>query len=375
MKFSAKKALKIVTQRADSIGLKNLPQRLFRPQQLVLSEQLPYQTIATYDKASIRYYAAANQSIAQTRIPIVIVAPLAVTMAIYDLYPNRSLIKHLNHHDFNVYLIDWGLLNRTDHQLDIGYFALKALPHLLDDIKQHAKSNEITLHGWSLGGIFAIFYTATHPDSGVRNLVVMGSPVDTYASGWIGQTLEVLHRLLARSPKALQPWLKFQYLSPQLLHTPGKLNAVGFKMLDPIGSIRNQLSVFKRLHNLEQLQTHTTLSQFLNQMIDYPGEIVRDMGLWYWLDNPTQHGKFDYKGQLIDFHDIHSALLVVAGRNDELATADSIKPLTQMTGSADVTFKLIDGGHIGIISSESSQLEFWPYLSDWLAQRSTIKAI
>ena len=40
------------------------------------------------------------------RVPLVIVPPLAVNMLIYDLFPERSLVKYLLARGFDVYLID-----------------------------------------------------------------------------------------------------------------------------------------------------------------------------------------------------------------------------------------------------------------------------
>ena len=47
--------------------------------------------IGEFNQTRVRYYAATEKSF---REPLVFVAPLAINMAIYDLYPYRSLIKY-----------------------------------------------------------------------------------------------------------------------------------------------------------------------------------------------------------------------------------------------------------------------------------------
>ncbi|RDF53751.1 alpha/beta hydrolase, partial [Acinetobacter baumannii] len=42
-----------------------------------------------------------------------------------------------------------------------------------------------------------------------------------------------------------------------------------------------------------------------------------------------------------------------------------------LTSSQDVTFTLIPGGHLGLMSSQASALEFWLKLATWLSKRST----
>lgn len=56
---------------------------------------------------------------------------------------------------------------------------------------------------------------------------------------------------------------------------------------------------------------------------------------------------------------------------DQLVTTEAAKPLTQLTSSTDVTFTLIPGGHLGLMSSQRSADEFWPKLAQWLSERST----
>ncbi|MCG2921878.1 hypothetical protein KZ305_27720, partial [Escherichia coli] len=81
-----------------------------------------------------------------------------------------------------------------------------------------------------------------------------------------------------------------------------------------------------------------TLSHFLNNMIDYPGGINQDMLFNVWLQNPLKDGKIQLKNTIIDLKNIDCALLVGAGRSDQLVTADAVKPLIKLTNSTDVTF-------------------------------------
>ncbi len=347
----------------------NFKRRLFNRQSLILSEQLPYQTIAEYDKASVRYYASQQST---KRIPLVLVAPLAVKMSIYDLFPYRSLVRHLSDNGQDVYLIDWGALTRQDADLDFNYFVFTALPALIQDIKQHANSEEISLQGWSMAGIFCLLYAASGLDQGIRNLLIFASPIDSYASGSIGQGYKLANQMIERSSSALQDILLFKHIPNRYIHSPGFMNALGFKLLNPLGILQGHLQLLKRLHNLNDVKSHATLGDFLNNMIDYPGAINRDMLLWIWLKNPIIQGKFKYKERDLDLKTIHSSLLVCAGDSDGMVTSASVEPLTTLTASKDVTFRLVPGGHLGLMSSQASSIEFWPFLSDWLTQRSKI---
>ena len=82
----------------------NTRDRLFNAASMVVAGQPPYDVIARHDLASVRHYRPLTEShidvdgqrieVARTRhaVPVVIVAPLAVNMLIYDLFPERSVL-------------------------------------------------------------------------------------------------------------------------------------------------------------------------------------------------------------------------------------------------------------------------------------------
>ena len=350
----------------QEIKLKHLSARIFNAESLVLSQTAPFQVVAEFGQTKIRYYAAEER---RYKEPLVFVAPLAINMDIYDLYPYRSLIHYFQTQGFDVYLIDWGRLTYQDRHLNFLSFIGKALPEYLQVIRTHSQSDEISLHGWSMAGIFVMLYSALNQPNYVKNLIILGSPIDSYASGSIGKLYEFINKKIAHNKK-LQTRL-YSGLPKRLIHTPGILNALGFKILDPKGWIDGHIQLLKNLGNKKLVQEHATLGHFLNNMIDYPAGINQDMLFNVWLQNPLKNGAIQLKDQVIELKNIQCSLLIGAGRSDQLVTADAVKPLTQLTSSSDVTFTLIPGGHLGLMSSQASSEEFWPMFNDWLAKRST----
>ena len=347
--------------------LKNLSTSLFNSKSLVLSQTTPYEVIAEYKQTRVRYYASPDK---QFKEPLVFVAPLAINMAIYDLYPYRSLIKHFQNSGFDVYLVEWGQYNYKDRFLNFMSFIDDAIPHCIEQIRQHSNSDEISLHGWSMSGVFVMLYCALHKPNQVKNLIVLGSPVDSHASGRTGKLFQKANQLIAKN-KALQNKIYSETLPKSLIHTPGLLNAFGFKIIDPLGWIQSQKQLLLNLDNPEILYEHATMGHFLNRMIDYPGGINQDMIFNVWLQNPLKNGVIQLQDKNIELKNIECSLLVGAGRNDQIVSEDAVKPLIELTNSQDVTFTLIPGGHLGLMSSRASANEFWPFMTTWLKHRSS----
>ena len=347
--------------------LKNLSTSLFNSKSLVLSQTTPYEVIAEYKQTRVRYYASPDR---QFKEPLVFVAPLAINMAIYDLYPYRSLVKHFQNSGFDVYLVEWGQYNYKDRFLNFMSFIDDAIPHCIEQIRQHSNSDEISLHGWSMSGVFVMLYCALHEPNHVKNLIVLGSPVDSHASGRTGKLFQKANQLIAKN-KALQNKIYSETLPKSLIHTPGLLNAFGFKIIDPLGWIQSQKQLLLNLDNPEILYEHATMGHFLNRMIDYPGGINQDMIFNVWLQNPLKNGVIQLQDKNIELKNIECSLLVGAGRSDQIVSEDAVKPLIELTNSQDVTFTLIPGGHLGLMSSRASANEFWPFMTTWLKHRSS----
>lgn len=346
--------------------IKHLSARLFQSERLLLSERTPYTVIGEYKQHRIRYYAAPQRRYQE---PLVFVPPLAINMSIYDLYPYRSMIKYYMEQGFDVYLVDWGQLTIRDRHLNFLSFIHKRIPFCVDVIREHSASAQISLHGWSMSGVFVLLYTALNHPNHVKNLMVMGSPIDSYASGSIGLFYQQLHKVMSRSPRIQQ---RVYYNLPKaLIHSTGFMNSLGFKLLDPKGWLDGHLQLLKNLGNLSAVREHATLGKFLNQMIDYPGGINQDMLFNVWLQNPLKHGQITLHGKVVQLKRVTCSLLIGAGKSDQLVTQDAIQPLTTLTSSTDVQFEMIPGGHLGMISSQGSADQFWPKMAAWLAERST----
>ncbi|MBJ9721564.1 alpha/beta fold hydrolase [Acinetobacter calcoaceticus] len=351
---------------SEQSQIKHLSARLFHPKTLVLSQSTPYEVIGKFNQTRIRYYAATQKKFKE---PLVFIAPLAINMAIYDLYPYRSLIKYFQNAGFDIYLVDWGHLKFKDRHLNFLSFIEDFIPKAIELIRTHSRSEQISLHGWSMSGIFVTLYTALNQPNYIKNLIVLGSPIDSYASGYIGKLYQTMNHLIGRNKK-LQNRI-YSGLPKYLIHSPGVLNSLGFKILDPKGWFDGHIQLLKNLDDLQFVQEHATLSSFLNNMIDYPGGINQDMLFNVWLQNPLKRGFIQLKNKKIELKNIDCSLLVGAGRSDQLVTADAASPLSQLTNSQDVTFTLIPGGHLGLMSSQASALEFWPKMAKWLTERST----
>ncbi|WP_297792668.1 alpha/beta fold hydrolase [uncultured Marinobacter sp.] len=377
-KSAADKASGLTRQTALYAG--NAFDRVFRAASLVQAGQTPFETLHTDGLVSLRYYPPLAEDFIELdgetitvertahKTPIVIVPPLAVNMLIYDLFPQRSLVRFLRAKGFEVYLIDWGIPTREHSHYNLHTYVAELLPAYLNRVREHSGEQELSLHGWSMGGMFTLFYSALSKDQHIRNAVVLGLPIDSHASGLMG----LMYQRVADVADFVRKRTGFRIhnVKPHWFHTPGWANTIGFKLTNPIGSVMGYWELIVRLGDREFVSNHATTSAFLDRMVAYPGGIIQDTVVRIWIDNQLSKGEIQIGEDVARLENVNANLLAIAGQEDTLATPGAAKRVMDHVSSADRTFRVVPGGHMGILAGSKAPRESWLELAEWLAERS-----
>ena len=354
--------------------------RVFRAASLVQAGQTPFETLHSDGLVSLRYYPPLQEDFIELdgmvipverkthRTPIVIIPPLAVNMLIYDLFPQRSLVRFLRVKGFEVYLIDWGIPKREHTHYNMHTYVAELLPAYLNRVREHSGEQELSLHGWSMGGMFTLFYSALSKDQHIRNAIVLGLPIDSHASGAIGWMYQRIADVAEVVRK--RTGFKLHDLKPHWFYTPGWANTIGFKLTNPVGSVMGYWELLVRLGDREFVTNHATTSAFLDRMVAYPGGVIQDTVVRVWIDNQLAKGRIQIGEDFARLENVNANLLAIAGQEDTLATPGAAKRVMDHVSSADKTFRVAPGGHMGILAGSKAPRASWLELAEWLAVRS-----
>jgi len=156
----------------------------------------------------------------------------------------------------------------------------------------------------------------------------------------------------------------------EAFHIHGWQNTLGFKLTDPIGNLKTYWELFKNLDNREFIVDHATSSSFIDNMLAYPGGVMRDIILRFWIDNELSNGIIKFGELTAYLKDIECSVLALGGSTDIIVTTDAVKPLMDLISSQDKTFKVVPGGHMGVVSGSQAPTAVWPEISNWLVERS-----
>lgn len=377
---------KAATDRASELTRKtalytgNAFDRVFRAASLVQAGQTPYETLQSDGLVSLRYYPPLKEDFIELdgdvipverhthRTPVVIVPPLAVTMLIYDLLPQRSLVRLLRAKGFEVYLIDWGKPTRKHTHYNLETYIANLLPACLDKVREHSGEQDVSLHGWSLGGMFTLFYAALSGDRHIRNAIVLGSPIDSHASGILGLMNQRMADIAGFVYK--RTGFHIHNVKPDWFHSPGWANAIGFKLTNPLVSAMSYWELVVRLGDREFVSNHATTSAFLDHMVAYPGGIIQDTLVRVWIDNQLSRGEIQIGEDIARLDNVSANLLAIAGSEDTMVTPGAARRIMDVVSSTDKTFRVVPGGHMGILAGSKAPKQSWLQMVDWLAERS-----
>lgn len=369
-----------INERAASAAV-NAFDWLFNKESLVKSGKTPYTVIHTGDPMSVRYYDLGDEEIPladgsllavqkkKLDIPLVLVPPLGVTTETFDLMPNRSLVRYMAARGFKAYLIDWGTPERRHASLSMRDYADRLMAEALQAVRAHSGHKEVNLMGWCMGGLLALIHAGLPDTRHIHAIVTVASPIDMRGGGLIAG----VSRIINTPAKFIAHYtdLRLNRFNPESFHAPGWVTALAFKLTDPIGSITTYWDLLVNLWDREFVESHSTTSDYLNNMLAYPIGMVGDMFTKVAMHNQMAKGEFVLgKGRSAQFGRITAPIYVFAGSKDVLVGASTAEHVLDVVGSTDKRFEVAPGGHMGVILGSSSQRAVWERAANWLAQRS-----
>ncbi|BAP14317.1 polyhydroxyalkanoate synthase [Alcanivorax sp. NBRC 101098] len=360
----------------------HIVERRRHPQRFIHVDKCPWEEVYRDGIMAVRHYSLPSTATAKIsinddflpvspvkhRIPLLLVPALGIHCWTYDLMPNRSMVRYLMAHGYEVYLVDWGKPSDTDCSLNLDTYVNRWLPSAVETVRKHAQTETINMMGYCMGGLLCLMYLGGHSDAPVRSLITIASPVNFHKSGLFGKALG-----LAAIP-AMQLHDRFKIrlepLSDKLFHIPASLLALGFKMTNPPGVVQAYMDLIRNIGDREYVTEYMTMGQWFNDMVDYPGAVVREVIEKMLLANSLAKGKIHIGGRSVDFSSIQQDLLAFAGITDNIVSLRAARDIIQLVGSKEKRFEEVPGGHAGAFCGSKAPSHAWRISADWLAARS-----
>ena len=353
-----------------------------KPDQLVsaagnLAHQLFYGGLADLrpmprtliDEGTLRevYHYRPRAAVREQGDPVLLVTPLAAPALCFDLRRGCSLVEHFVDGGRPTYLVEYGQVSFRDRNLGMEHWIDEVVPTAIRETSAHAGGRPVHVVGWSLGGIFSMLTAADQPDLPIASVTVVGSPVDVSLVPLVAPLRPLLHvpsvgpngglvtrayRAVGGAPRPLVKWA-FQLSSFQKLVT-------------------KPLAVAANLDDADFLAQIEAVDRFTDNMIAYPGRSFGQLYHRFVKGNALQQGSVEIGERTISLADLTAPVLVFGGATDGIAPVPAVKAVVPLlTGSREVRFEIVPGGHLGMLTGRAARTSTWAVLDEWVAQWST----
>jgi putative long chain acyl-CoA synthase len=289
--------------------------------------------------------------------PIVLVPPMMLAAEVYDVSPGTSAVTILREHGADPWVVDFGSpeheeggLERTltDHVL--------AVSDAVDRVRA-ATGLDVNLGGYSQGGMFCYQTAAYRRNEGLSSLITFGSPVDTRLAMPFG-----LPENVAAGAAGLMADRVFGGWA-----LPAWASRTGFRLLDPVKSLRSRIDFILQLHDRDALLPREGQRRFLEAdgWVAWPGPAMADFLRQFIAHNRMLQGGFVIEDRLVTLADIACPILSVVGTVDEIAPAPGVRAIRQAAPRADVYELALHAGHFGLVVGSKSNTITWPAVAAW----------
>ncbi|RME44220.1 MAG: alpha/beta fold hydrolase [Deltaproteobacteria bacterium] len=238
---------------------------------------------------------------------------------------------------------------------------LEFIPQAVERVREITGEAEVSMVGWSMGGIMILLYTAIHEErpggSGVRNIVTLGSPVDFGKLFPFNILIHFAHSPLSRAIDLFG-------------NIPPFLTRNGFKLLAPLASLRRYRLLWEHYYDREWVAGFETIQDWADSFIPYPGAAFKQFITDFIKEDKLRSKKLEIGEHVVDLSRVKSALLAFSGTTDKVAVPPSVDPVVELVGSSDTTIEHVPLGHIGMVAGSGAPKYVWAPMTAWLAERS-----
>jgi len=298
---------------------------------------------------------------AAERPAVVLVPPLMLTAEVYDVAEDKSAVRILAGEGIDPWVVDFGspeheegglLRTLTDHVL--------AVSEAVDTVRT-ATGRDVHLAGYSQGGMFSYQAAAYRRSAGLASVITFGSPVDTRGMVPFGIPNETAIRAL-------------NLLGGRMFAErgiPGWAARLGFKLLDPVKSLRQRVEFIRQLHDREALLAREAQRRFLDSdgFVAFPGPALRDVLDQFGTHNRLLSGGFVIDGRLVTLADITCPILCFVGEIDSIAPRKSVRAIRRAAPVPEIYERSLRAGHFGLVVGSLARDRGWPTTAAWARWR------
>lgn len=290
---------------------------------------------------------------------LIIPAPIK-SATIWDLSPDRSVVRAALGRNRRVYVLEWKRPTGRQGGWGLAQYADEFPADAVRAVVLSTNQQRVILFGHSLGGTLAAIYASLHPDD-IAAMVLLESPLH------FGSRDDAFAPLVAAMPAC--------DLGRSMGTVPGTLLNVASGAAAPdVFQWRRTADLFASIYRWDNLLTHERVERWSLDEAPMAGKLFDDVVERLYRANEFMAGRLHLNGRLARPVDISVPVLSVYHPHSRLITADMVRVFHDALPNSRSTLIPCEGEtgvaleHVGPLVGERAHRELWPRIFDWLEQ-------
>lgn len=309
----------------------------------------PHRTLRRYDSVTPR---SGN--------PVLLVPPLAVSIACFDLRPGQSLAAHLLGLGRHVYVVDYGDITFADRRMGFEDWYDDIVPDAVRRVSEEHGGSDVHLIGWSLGGTISYLTGAAHPSLPIASITAIGTPVD-YS--------KIPYAALAQRFSRTTGDTVMNLPAATLGGIPRHVVRLSYKAMALQREVTKPAYIARNLADTEALARMESVDRFMGEMPGYPGRLYLQISSRLLKRNELARGVVHLRrGHAVHLADLKAPVLVIGSRTDTIAPAPAVQAAVKvLVGAESVRYVEVSGSHLGMVAGPDAATSTWPVIAEFLA--------
>lgn len=319
--------------------------------------QTPKDTVWRHGRCELWHYRNDNVRVSP---PLLIVFSLVSRSYILDLTSGNSFIEHLLGAGFDVYMLDWGVPDERDAANRLEDYSDEYIPAAIERVREVSGTDEINLLGYCFGGVLTLLHAAHSPDSPLRSLTVMATPVDFGKLGPMGDALGA-------------SGLGVDAVLDDSGNVPAEVMLQSFRSLEPTAQVTSYVDLLEKMWSEDYVAAFQAMNGWATDHIPLPGGVARQLADMLMGENAMMTDRLVLGGDRVHLADIRLPLLNVISKRDHIVPPPCSAPLLDLVGSEDKHELRLDAGHVGLAVGRTAHKTTIPQLIEFLRLRSEVR--
>lgn len=337
--------------------------------------ETPHSVIAEGPHRTLRRYGADDEVVTAAgtgRRPVLLIPPLAVSTACYDLAEGLSVVQFLLAAGRVPYVLDFGDMTRADRHLGFADFFDDIVPEAVAatvaDFYGTADRREsgvtpgpgrVDVLAWSIGGTISLLTAAANPHLPLASVTAVGTPLD-YAKVPPYPLVKTLMRPVGTTPVKLA--------LRALGGIPAPLVRLAYRGTAWQRELKKPGYILRNADDTDALVRMKAIDRFQETMPGYPGKVSEQMWENFIMRGELAGGVLDFDGRVVDLADVAVPVALFGSHRDAIVSwAAAHHGVELLAGAPRVDFTTVETSHLGLIAGSAAVEQTWPRIEEFLS--------